>query len=77
MNIVVKKNMRGNGFSLFLLNELINISKEENCKSITLEVSENNIPAINLYEKFKFKQVGKRKKYYKNGDSAILMTLPL
>ena len=74
MDIVTKKNRRGNGFAKLLLNELINISKEENCSSITLEVNENNLPAMNLYINFNFKEVGKRKNYYKNGDTAILMT---
>lgn len=74
MNIVTKKDKRNQGFARFVLNELINISKEENCTSITLEVNENNMPAIHLYELFKFKEVGRRKKYYKNGDTAILMT---
>lgn len=77
MDIVTKKNKRNHGFAKFLLNELINISKEENCNSITLEVNENNLAAIHLYEIFDFKEVGRRKKYYKNGDAAILMTLNL
>ena len=77
MDIVTKKNMRNKGFAKFLLNELINISKEENCSSITLEVNENNLPAINLYKTFNFKEVGKRKNYYKNGATAILMTLKI
>jgi len=75
MDIVTKKNKRHQGFAKILLNELINISKEKNCSSITLEVNENNLPAIDLYKKFNFKEVGKRKKYYRNGDTAILMTL--
>lgn len=77
MNIVTRKNKRNQGFAKFVLNELINISKEQNCTSITLEVNENNIPAIHLYELFDFKEVGNRKNYYKNGDTAILMTLKL
>ncbi len=36
-----------------------------------------NIPAIKLYEKYGFKQVGLRKKYYNNKDNAILMDLVL
>ena len=72
-NIVVKKAFRGKGFSVLLLQELINIAKKNNCKYINLEVNSNNIVAINLYKKFKFKQVGFRKNYYSNGD-AILMT---
>lgn len=41
-------------------------------KSITLEVSKDNIPALTLYEKCGFKTVGLRKKYY-NGIDAIIM----
>lgn len=75
MNIVTKKNKRNQGFAKMLLNELITISQEENCSSITLEVNENNLSAIHLYKLFNFKEVGKRKNYYKNGNTAILMTL--
>lgn len=75
MNIVTKKSKRNMGFARLILNELINIAKEENLKSITLEVNENNKPAIHLYELFDFKQVGLRKNYYKGTDNAILMTL--
>lgn len=77
MNIVTRKDKRNMGFGKFILNELINISKEEKCTSITLEVNENNKPAIHLYEQFDFKQVGLRKKYYDGIDNAILMTLKL
>ena len=75
MDIVTKKSMRNNGFAKLILEELINISKEKKCISITLEVNENNLYAIKLYNTFNFKNVGKRKNYYKNGDTAILMTL--
>lgn len=77
MNIVTKKDKRNMGFARFLLNELITISKEENCKKINLEVNENNKLAIHLYEIFGFKQVGLRKNYYSGIDNAILMTLEL
>lgn len=74
MNIVTKKDKRNQGFAKFLLSKLITMAKEQNCKTITLEVNENNLPAIKLYKDFKFKEIGKRKNYYKNGDTAILMT---
>ena len=77
MNIVTKKDKRNLGFAGLLLNELINLGKKKNCKTITLEVNENNLPAIKLYKNFNFKEVGKRKNYYKKGDTAILMTLEL
>ena len=41
-------------------------------KPITLEVNENNLPAISLYKKYGFKEVAKRKGYY-SGIDAILM----
>lgn len=41
-------------------------------KDITLEVKQNNIPALKLYKKFGFKEVAKRPGYY-NGTDGILM----
>ncbi len=77
MNIVTRKDKRNIGFAKLILNELIKISKENNCKQITLEVNENNKPAIHLYEVFGFKQVGLRKKYYDGMYNALLLTLNL
>ena len=77
MNIVTKKNKRNAGIGTKLLESLIRLAKSQKMSSITLEVNEKNIPAINLYKKFQFEQVGIRKKYYYNTYSAILMTLCL
>ena len=77
MNIVTKKDKRNSGIGTLLLKKLIELAREQNSTSITLEVNEKNIPAINLYKKLQFKEVGVRKKYYDNTDSAILMTLYL
>lgn len=77
MNIVTKKDKRKLGIGSLLLEKLIEISKLKKLASITLEVNKKNIPAINLYKKYNFQQVGIRKKYYDNTDAAILMTLYL
>ena len=77
MNIVVKKDKRLLGIGSQLLKFIIDYSKDQNLSSITLEVNEQNLPAINLYKKHNFKQVGLRKKYYNNKDNAILMTLEI
>ena len=74
-NIVTKKDKRRNKIGTKMLEELIKIAKEKKLKDITLEVNVNNIPAINLYKKYNFKEVGIRKKYYNNSDDAIIMTL--
>ncbi|MBR6505197.1 MAG: ribosomal protein S18-alanine N-acetyltransferase [Clostridia bacterium] len=76
-NIVTKKNLRNKGIGKTILNELINQAKNFGYNIITLEVNENNLPALSLYKKFGFKEVGIRKKYYNNSDSAIIMNLNL
>lgn len=75
MNIVVKKNKRNLGIGSLLLEKIIEFSKDYTY--ITLEVNIKNTPAIKLYKKYGFKQVGLRKKYYNNQDDAILMNLYL
>ena len=75
MNIVTKFNKRDIGIGTKLLNTLIDSAKKQGLKSITLEVNTNNYSAIHLYEKFEFKRIGLRKKYYNNTDDAIIMSL--
>lgn len=76
-NIVVKKIYRKQGIGSLLLKELIEISNKENVNSITLEVNSSNLPAQNLYEKYGFKVLGRRKKYYNGTEDAIIMTKDL
>lgn len=72
-NIVVKKHMRNLHIGEKLLSFLIN-EAQKTCTSLTLEVNEQNLPAIHLYKKFNFKILGKRKKYYYNKYDALIMT---
>lgn len=76
-DIVVKKSNRQTGIGSKLLEKLIQTAKSQNFNSITLEVNEHNQPAINLYLKYGFKNIGFRKKYYNNKDNAIIMTKEL
>ena len=76
-DIVVKKIFRRQKIGSILLEQLISLTKQQNITSITLEVNSNNIPAQKLYEKFGFKRVGLRKKYYNNTDDAVIMTKDL
>lgn len=73
-NIVVRKDFRRKGVGSNLLNKLIEMSKENGKDEISLEVNEKNECAIDLYEKNNFEILGRRKKYYKNQDDAIIMT---
>lgn len=74
MNVVVKKSFRNNGLGSILLEHLINYAKSLNLKIIHLEVNEHNLSAIRLYDKFDFKHIGIRKKYYNGESDAIIMS---
>lgn len=72
MNIVIKKSFRNQGVGSLLLNNLLSLCKNLNLSSLSLEVNEDNLPAIHLYKKFGFKQIGMRKNYY-HGKNGIVM----
>ena len=75
-NIAVKKEHRKKGVASALLEVIIKKAKELGLELLTLEVRESNIPAINLYKRFGFLEIGKRKMYYKNPkEDALIMTL--
>jgi ribosomal-protein-alanine N-acetyltransferase len=42
-----------------------------------LEVAEENIAARRLYQALHFDEIGRRKRYYSNGDDALVMRLVL
>ena len=73
MNIAVREDYRRQGIATLLLNNILDICNEKNIKTINLEVNEENFSAIRLYQKFGFKENGRRKKYYDNKFDAILM----
>lgn len=74
-NIAVKKIYRRQGIGKKLLYRLIQITKEKNKETITLEVSEKNKIAQELYKSTGFNIVGKRKNYYNGKEDAIIMTM--
>jgi len=59
---------RHKGIGNSLLNKVIEVSKENKCENITLEVKIDNTFAINLYKKNEFRIANIRKKYYNNGS---------
>lgn len=75
MNIVVRKDMRRVGVGSELLSEILRQAKKKKIVTVSLEVNTKNTPALKLYEKFNFKTINIRKKYYNNIDDALLMYL--
>lgn len=64
---------RGVGAQLMLA--LIELAQEVGAKVLTLEVRLSNIAARTLYQRFGFRPVGLRPRYYSdNGEDALIMT---
>lgn len=71
LNFVVDESYQRQGYGQELFDKMVEDMKD--VKKITLEVRASNIKGINFYTKNGFKQVGVRKKYYKNGEDALLL----
>ena len=72
-NVAVTASHRRKGIAQMLMEHLWKIS--EGAAFITLEVRESNTPAIKLYEKLGYENVGMRKNFYSNPtENAVLMT---
>ena len=74
MNVAVDPDFRRQGIGEALVEQLTADLKEMGSSCLTLEVRESNTPAIALYEKLGFVQVGLRKNYYRNPrENALIL----
>ena len=73
MNIAVHPEYRRRGIAEALIDALINALGEKGSRGLSLEVRASNDPAIALYEKLGFTQVGLRKNYYRNPKEDALI----
>ena len=76
MKIGVSPKFQRRHIGWLLLMKLLEEFKERKVKEVFLEVRESNFPAIKLYYKLGFKEIGRRKGYYK-GEDALIMKLTL
>ena len=77
-NIAVAPGYRRRGVADALISNAIEKAQEAGLSVIYLEVRASNAPAIALYKKHGFREVGRRRSYYeKPREDAILMTLVL
>ena len=73
MNVAVDPAHRRQGIGAILVEALIKELRNRYCESLTLEVRASNAPAIALYDKLGFQQVGRRPNYYRNPKEDALI----
>ena len=74
MNVAVHPDFRRRGIAETLVNALVEELKAIGSRCLTLEVRASNVPAIALYEKLGFDEIGRRKNYYRNPrEDALIM----
>ncbi|MCL1966612.1 MAG: ribosomal protein S18-alanine N-acetyltransferase [Fibromonadales bacterium] len=75
LSIAVEPAERGKGLSKMLMEYCCKELAKLGVEKFFLEVRESNIAAISLYKKMGFEKISERKKYYANGEAAIIMEL--
>jgi [ribosomal protein S18]-alanine N-acetyltransferase len=73
--LAVRPEWRGRGLGELLLVALIEHALQRQAEVVTLEARVSNVRAHNLYQKYGFKTIGRRKGYYSdNGEDAFVMS---
>ncbi len=73
MNVAVHPDARRRGIAQMLIEALVDALAQKGNHCLTLEVRASNDPAIALYEKLDFHQVGRRRNYYRNPKEDALI----
>lgn len=68
LTILVARGHRRHGLGRQLMDSVLRRLHAERAESLFLEVEENNAPAIALYRRLGFRQVGGRPDYYRTAD---------
>ena len=78
MTIGVERDCQRQGVATRLLAALIDQARAQGARRMLLEVRVDNAPALRLYERYGFRRMGLRKRYYQpEGVNAYTMALDL
>jgi ribosomal-protein-alanine N-acetyltransferase len=72
-NIAVSPERRRRGIGEEMMQRILKMAKEEDYRRISLDVRISNKAAIGLYEKFGFREAGRRKNYYRHPQEDALI----
>ncbi len=73
LRIGVKKEYRRKGIGTELMKRLFNFAIKEKISKIFLEVKMSNTPAYSFYKKMGFKELYRRKNYYKDEPALVML----
>lgn len=76
-DLAVAPGSRRRGLGRALLDRAVAEAQAEGVSSATLEVRESNSEARGFYHALGFGEVGRRPRYYSNGEAAFLLSRPL
>ncbi len=81
LNLAVSAEYQGLGYARLMLDNMVAMAREKQCLAILLEVRISNQRAIEVYQRYGFKEIGRRKAYYPAHDNlredAIVMRIEL
>ena len=73
LNVAVDPACRGMGVGRLLVQRVLEDCRAAGAAFVSLEVRVSNSAAINLYLQTGFSETGRRKRYYENGEDALMM----
>jgi ribosomal-protein-alanine N-acetyltransferase len=77
LNVAVSAERQRQGLGRFLLNQAVACARGLGMESVLLEVRPSNARALEIYDRYGFKQIGRRKGYYPSAnqqrEDAIVM----
>lgn len=64
LNISVRRDLHGHGFGRFLLDRVAAHARDAGMTSVLLEVRPSNVRAYDVYRRYGFAEIGRRRGYY-------------
>lgn len=80
LNLCVRTESQGQGLGGKMLTQLIALARRHGADTLLLEVRPSNLPALRLYQRQGFNEVGTRKNYYpaeQGREDALILALAL
>lgn len=81
LNVAVSAERQGQGLGRFLLNQAVACARGLGMESVLLEVRPSNTRALEIYQRYGFETIGRRKGYYpaanQQREDAIVMRFAL